>query len=77
MTKLNIIGSQVRVLRKSQKLTQEELATKCNLLGFDVSRSTLAKIEAGIRQVTDIEVLSLSQALICNIQDLFINQDSQ
>ncbi|HIF9305530.1 helix-turn-helix transcriptional regulator [Photobacterium damselae subsp. damselae] len=72
MTKLNIIGSQVRALRKSQKLTQEELATKCNLLGFDVSRSTLAKIEAEIRQVTDIELFIIAKALNININQLFI-----
>ncbi|TOA96746.1 helix-turn-helix domain-containing protein, partial [Vibrio parahaemolyticus] len=51
MTIVNVVGAQVRKLRKEQKLTQEQLSARCNVIGLDISRGTLAKIEAGVRQV--------------------------
>ncbi|WP_218744435.1 helix-turn-helix domain-containing protein, partial [Vibrio parahaemolyticus] len=60
MTIVNIVGAQVRTLRKQQKLTQEQLSARCNLIGLDISRGTLAKIEAGVRQVIDTEIVQLA-----------------
>ncbi|WP_256935513.1 helix-turn-helix domain-containing protein, partial [Vibrio parahaemolyticus] len=57
---MNIVGSQIRTLRKQQKLTQEQLSARCNLIGLDISRGTLAKIEAGVRQVIDTEIVQLA-----------------
>ena len=68
---MNIVGPQVRALRESQGMTQEELTTKCNLLDWDISRSSLAKIESQVRRVTDIEVALLSEALHVQIVRLF------
>lgn len=41
-------------------LTQNGLAVRCNLRGWDVSRATVSKIEAGIRRVTDAELFLIS-----------------
>ncbi|MUK93137.1 helix-turn-helix domain-containing protein [Aliivibrio fischeri] len=71
MTKANIVGAQIRAIRKEKKLTQEQLAAKCNLEGFDISRGTLAKIEAGVRQIIDIEIVLISKALDVDISKLF------
>jgi len=68
---MNIIGSNVRKIRESKGWTQEQLAAKCNLLEWNISRGTLAKIEAGVRRVTDIEVKSLSLALNVEYKELF------
>lgn len=43
---------------------------KLNLQSWDVSRSTLAKIESGIRAVSDAEVWALAKALKCTPADL-------
>jgi len=51
--------------------TQEQLVAKCNLIDWQISRSTLAKIEANVRRVTDIEVQKLSLALNVPVSDLF------
>tara|TARA_R110001583_G_scaffold46432_1_gene145627 strand:+ start:295 stop:504 length:210 start_codon:yes stop_codon:yes gene_type:complete len=69
---MNIIGTNVRKNRESNGLTQDQLAAKCNLLQWNISRGTLAKIEAKVRRVTDIEVKLLAQALNISISDLFI-----
>ena len=71
MTKANVVGKQIRAIRKEKKLTQEQLTARCNLEGFDISRGTLAKIESGVRQVIDIEIVLISKALNINIYRLF------
>lgn len=67
----NIIGSTLRRLRIEQDLTQDALAARCQLQGWDLSRGTLSKIEAGIRRVNDAEILMLSKTLKVEIADLF------
>ncbi|SFP33041.1 helix-turn-helix domain-containing protein [Enterovibrio norvegicus] len=42
---MNITGEKIKGIRKRRGLSQEQLSAKYNLLGFDTSRSTLAKIE--------------------------------
>ena len=59
----NIVGPIVRQMRDRQGLTQPMLVAKLNLLGWDISRETLAKIETQIRWVADFELVHLSQAL--------------
>jgi transcriptional regulator with XRE-family HTH domain len=61
----NIIGPRVRMARQIQEphLTQSSLAERLQLKGWNISRSGVAKIELGLRQVTDIEVVRLAGAL--------------
>jgi transcriptional regulator with XRE-family HTH domain len=68
---MNIVGVNVRKIRESKEWTQDQLAAKCNLLKWNISRGTLAKIEAQVRRVTDIEVKILAQVLNVPIGDLF------
>jgi len=67
----NIVGAQVRKLRYEQELTQDELAARCQRIGFDLSRGTLSKIEAGLRCVTDRELVDLAKALNVEIARLY------
>jgi transcriptional regulator with XRE-family HTH domain len=59
----NIVGPQIRKLRYQRELTQEMFAARCSLLGWDLSRATLSKIEAQLRCVTDAELVILAKAL--------------
>jgi len=68
---MNLIGPNVKVFRDQQGLTQSELAARCNLLDWDISRGTLAKIESRVRRVTDYEVVLLAKALKIDIEQLF------
>ena len=70
--KMNVIGPKVKKFREAQGITQEELAARCNVLEWDLSRGTLAKIEAKVRRVTDGEVALLAKALQVNIGELFL-----
>jgi transcriptional regulator with XRE-family HTH domain len=59
----NIVGPVVRQIRKEKGLTQAELCAKLNLLGWDIGRDTLAKLETQVRWVADFEILKLAEAL--------------
>lgn len=69
---MNYIGPRIREIRIEKTLSQKDLTAKCNVLGWDISRGTLAKIESKSRRISDIEVLYLSKALGVDIDALFI-----
>ncbi len=68
---MNVVGPKVRKIRESKGMTQEELAAKCNLIKWDLSRSTLAKIESQVRRVTDEEVALLAKVLKVEVNVLY------
>ena len=68
---MNIVGKNVKIIRKKKGWTQEVLVAKCNLIDWKISRGTLAKIESSVRRVTDIEVKQVAQALNVSISELF------
>ncbi len=61
----------VRKLRVERDLTQEQLAARLQLLGWDINRAGLSKIEARLRCVTDLELPFIAQALKVEIADLY------
>jgi DNA-binding XRE family transcriptional regulator len=67
----NIVGPQIRKARYQLSLSQEQLAARCQLLGLDISRSTLAQIEIRLRFVSDNELLILASVLDVSTDDLF------
>ena len=66
----NIVGNRVRAGRglHKPKLTQSDLAAKLQVDGWNISRSGVGKIELGLRQVTDIELLKLAKGLDRSIE---------
>lgn len=70
---MNLVGRRVQEARRNFEphLSQEELAARLELDGWKISRGTLAKIEAGVRQVTDIELMALSRTLKVTADWLF------
>ena len=51
-------------------MSQDALSAKCQAAGWDVSRGTFAKIEAGLRRVNDAEVVILAKVLKLTVADL-------
>lgn len=68
---MNLVGPKIKSIRKKQKLTQEQLVARCNVVGWNISRGTLAKIEAKVRRMTDIEIVLICKALKIKEQELF------
>lgn len=66
----NIAGREVQRIRMKQGLSQEALAAQCQRAGWDISRATLSKIEAGLRCVSDVEIVLLAHILKCTPGEL-------
>ena len=57
----NIIGKQVKILRKEAGMTQKALSEKLQLLGYEFSDLTILRIEQGKRFVPDYEVVAFAK----------------
>ncbi len=66
----NRCGKKVAEIRKRLGISQRELADSLQLLGLDVDKNAVQRIEAGKRFVTDIEIVFLSQSLKVSVNEL-------
>ena len=57
----NLAGPRLRALRKKAGLSQEQLAAQLQLLGMDVERGVIKRMELGKRAISDIELHLLAQ----------------
>lgn len=69
----NICGAQIAKYRKELKKSQRELADALQLLGLDIDKNAIQRMEAGKRFVTDIELVYLAKALNVSYEDLLKN----
>ena len=67
----NCCGETVARLRKEMKISQRELADRLQLLGLDVDKNAVQRMESGQRFITDIEIRFLSHVFGCSYNDLF------
>jgi hypothetical protein len=54
-----------------RRWTQANLATKLQLLGWDISRESVTRLEAQNRRVPDLELFVLAKVLEVSSDDLF------
>lgn len=67
-----LFGNNIRKIRKSKNLTQEQLSAKLQVSGCDITRSALAKIEVGQRHLYPDEIKLIKEILNVSYDDLFI-----
>lgn len=67
----NICGKNIKKIRKEQKVTQDELCARMQVMGYQISRSDISKVENGKKFITDFELVGFSKALKVSILDLF------
>jgi transcriptional regulator with XRE-family HTH domain len=67
----NMIGPQVRRLRYQRGWSQETLAGKLQLLGWDIGRVGLAKIESRLVHVEEYELLYFARAFNVRMDEVF------
>ena len=70
--KNNLCGEKIRALRLEypSKLSQRALADKMQLIGIDVDKNAIQRIESGKRFVTDIELKAFSEVFGISVSDL-------
>ncbi len=68
----NLCGKRIAALRTSKKLSQRELADKMQLVGLDIDKNAIQRIECGKRFVTDIELLAFAKVFEITPNDLLL-----
>ncbi len=68
----NLCGENIRKLRLShtEKLSQRGLADKMQLIGIDVDKNAIQRIECGKRFVTDIELKAFAEIFGVSLDSL-------
>ena len=69
----NICGKNIMILRKNLNLSQRQIAEKMQLIGVDIDKNAIQRIECGKRFVTDIEIVAFTKVFNIPIDDL-LNQ---
>lgn len=57
----NLIGERLRILRTNANLSQRDLARELQLIGIDMDKNVITRIETNKRYVTDFELQALKQ----------------
>lgn len=71
ISSFNIAGKNIKKIRKDKKITQEDLCARMQVMGYQISRSDISKLENGKRFISDFEVVGFAQALKVDIIELF------
>lgn len=69
--KRNVVGPQIGKLRDKRGMTQEMFAAKCALMGLELSRVMVAKIETRRRCVLDSDVWVFARVLKVDMKELY------
>lgn len=68
----NLCGDKIKELRLAypKKLSQRGLADKMQLLGIDLDKNAIQRIESGERFVTDIELRAFAEVFDVDVSEL-------
>ena len=69
----NVCGTNIGKYRKELNLSQRELADRLQILGLDVDKNAIQRMESGQRFITDIELVYLAKAFDKSIDELFLD----
>ncbi len=67
----NLIGSEIRKRRDNLGWSQDDLALRLQLAGWDIDRSGISKIECRLVHVSDFQQLFFARVFKIGIDDLF------
>ncbi|MBQ7579762.1 MAG: helix-turn-helix transcriptional regulator [Clostridia bacterium] len=68
--KNNICGKNIAKFRKELNISQRELADRLQLLGLDIDKNAIQRIESRQRFVTDIELVYFGRVFEKSFEDL-------
>ena len=68
--KNNVCGTNIARKRIEMKISQRELADRLQLIGLDIDKNAIQRMESGQRFITDIELLYLSKVLEISFDEL-------
>lgn len=68
------IGNNIRNIREKSGITQEMLSSKLQLMGCDITRSAVAKIEVGQRHLYPDEIILIKEILNTDFESIFYGE---
>lgn len=66
----NISGKNISKFRMELKISQRELADRMQLVGIDIDKNAIQRIECGKRFVTDIEIVAFAKVFKTDYKEL-------
>lgn len=67
------LGRNIQTIRLNNKMTQSEVVAKMQLLGSSMSRSTLANIESGRRNIKASDLRLLKEIFNVKYDEFFVD----
>ncbi len=65
-----LIGENIRRIRKEKKIGQTEMVKQLQLMGVDITRESLVKIERGIQHIYASQLKSIKDVLDTTYDEL-------
>lgn len=69
----NVCGKNIAKFRIALKISQRELADKMQLVGIDIDKNAIQRLECGKRFVTDIEIIAFAKVFNITYEELLKN----
>ena len=74
---LNVLGYKIREYREKKKISQEQLSAKLQVLGIDIPKNSIQRLECNNRIIKDFELAGISQVLNVSVDLLMKDFKSQ
>lgn len=68
--KLNVLGNKIKYHRESNNLTLVQLSDKLQLIGIDIPKNSLQRLEKGMRSIKDFELAGISKVLNVSVDEM-------
>ena len=66
----NVCGKNIAYLRTEAGISQKVLADRMQLVGIDIDKNAIQRIECGKRFVTDIEIIGFTKVFNITFEEL-------
>ena len=73
----NLCGRNIASLRQNMNISQRELADKMQLVGIDIDKNAIQRIECGKRFVTDIEIVAFARVFDVTLEELLTEREAE
>lgn len=68
----NVCGKNIAKFRLELKISQRELADRMQLVGIDIDKNAIQRIECGKRFVTDIEIIAFAKIFNVSFDEILL-----
>lgn len=67
---LNVLGDKIRTYREKNKLSQAQLSARLQVLGIDIPKNSIQRLECNNRVIKDFELAGISKVLNVSIDEM-------